>query len=158
MGDDAWPSTPSEIVGWEMGARTCLHVRPGRLTILECRFNKTRHHLQSQNSVVASRIIYASGPQKPAHTHTHNHTHTHTITHTHAKSASCRHRRPSRPRSLVVAPSLSTLIYPTHADDDAAMRILDGAVDLLKRRLWVGFIRNPMGKAGFRCSVVFDFK
>jgi len=29
-------------VGWEMGARTCLHVRPGRLTILECRFNKQR--------------------------------------------------------------------------------------------------------------------
>ena len=23
---------------------TCLHVRPGRLTILECRFNKTTHH------------------------------------------------------------------------------------------------------------------
>jgi hypothetical protein len=44
VGDDAWPSTPSEIVGWEMGARTCLHVRPGRLTILECRFNKTTHH------------------------------------------------------------------------------------------------------------------
>ena len=36
------PSTPSETVGWEMGARTCLHVRPGRLTILECRFNKQR--------------------------------------------------------------------------------------------------------------------
>jgi len=34
VGDDAWPSTPSEIVGWEeeeeeeMGARTCLHA-PG---------------------------------------------------------------------------------------------------------------------------------
>ena len=28
MGDDAWPSTPSEIVGWEMGARTCLHATP----------------------------------------------------------------------------------------------------------------------------------
>ena len=36
--------TSSEIVGWEAGARTCLHVRPGRLTMLECRFNKTRHH------------------------------------------------------------------------------------------------------------------
>ena len=48
---DAWvmtlePSSPSEIVGWEMGARTCLHVRPGSLTILECRFNKTTHHHQ----------------------------------------------------------------------------------------------------------------
>ena len=48
VGDDAWPSTPSEIVGWEMGARTCLHVRPGSLTILECRFNKTTHHQQSK--------------------------------------------------------------------------------------------------------------
>jgi len=28
VGDDAWPSTPSEIVGWEMGARTCLHATP----------------------------------------------------------------------------------------------------------------------------------
>ena len=50
---DAWvmtlePSSPSEIVGWEMGARTCLHVRPGSLTILECRFNKTTHHQQSK--------------------------------------------------------------------------------------------------------------
>jgi len=27
-----------------MGARTCLHVCPGRLTILGCRFNKTTHH------------------------------------------------------------------------------------------------------------------
>jgi len=26
--------------------RTCLHVRPGSLTILECRFNKTTHHPQ----------------------------------------------------------------------------------------------------------------
>ena len=48
MGDDAWPKPPSETVGWEMGARTCLHVRPGRLTILECRFNKTTHHQQSK--------------------------------------------------------------------------------------------------------------
>jgi len=49
VGDDAWPSTPSETVGWEMGARTCLHIRPGRLTILECRFNKTTHHLKSKS-------------------------------------------------------------------------------------------------------------
>jgi hypothetical protein len=48
VGDDAWPSTPSEIVGWEMGARTCLHVRPGRLIILECSFNKTTHHQEPQ--------------------------------------------------------------------------------------------------------------
>jgi hypothetical protein len=39
------PGTSPEIVGWEKGARTCLHVRPGRLTILECHFNKTmRYH------------------------------------------------------------------------------------------------------------------
>jgi hypothetical protein len=30
-------------VGRESGARTCLHVRPGRLTLLECRFNKITH-------------------------------------------------------------------------------------------------------------------
>jgi hypothetical protein len=36
--------TSSEIVGWESGARTCLHVRPGLLTMLECSFNKTTHH------------------------------------------------------------------------------------------------------------------
>ena len=40
--------TSPEIVGWEKGARTRLHVRPGRLTILECRFNKTRHHPQAR--------------------------------------------------------------------------------------------------------------
>jgi len=30
-----------EIVGWSPGARTCLRVSPGLLTVLECRFNKT---------------------------------------------------------------------------------------------------------------------
>ena len=29
---------------------TCLHVRPRRLSILECHFNKTTHHLQSQGT------------------------------------------------------------------------------------------------------------
>ena len=24
---------------------SCLHIRPGRLTMLECRFNKTTHHI-----------------------------------------------------------------------------------------------------------------
>ena len=36
------PDTSPEIMGREVGARTCLHVRSGRLTILECRFNKQR--------------------------------------------------------------------------------------------------------------------
>ena len=40
-------ASPLEIVEWEMGARTYLRVRPGRLTIFECRFNKTTHHPQS---------------------------------------------------------------------------------------------------------------
>jgi hypothetical protein len=38
------PDASSEIVGRESGARTCLHVCPWRLTMLECRFNKTTHH------------------------------------------------------------------------------------------------------------------
>ena len=38
------PFTSSEIAGRELGERTCLHVRPGRITMLECRFNKTTHH------------------------------------------------------------------------------------------------------------------
>ena len=44
----AWdPFTLPEIVGRELGERPCLHVRPGRLTMLECRFNKTTHHPKS---------------------------------------------------------------------------------------------------------------
>ena len=39
------PCTSPEIVVQETGARTCLHARPGRLTILECRFNETTHYL-----------------------------------------------------------------------------------------------------------------
>jgi hypothetical protein len=42
------PDTSPKIVGWKKGARTCLHVCPGRLTpiytVLECHFNKTTHH------------------------------------------------------------------------------------------------------------------
>ena len=38
------PFTSSEIAGRELGERTCLHVRPWRLTMLECHFNKTTHH------------------------------------------------------------------------------------------------------------------
>jgi len=41
------PDTSSEIVGREAGARTCQHVRPGCLAMLECRFNKTTHHPKS---------------------------------------------------------------------------------------------------------------
>ena len=41
------PDTFSKIVGREVGARTCWHVRPGRLAMLECRFNKTTHHPNS---------------------------------------------------------------------------------------------------------------
>jgi hypothetical protein len=41
------PDTSSEIAERESGERTCLHVRPGRLTMLEYRFNKTRHHPKS---------------------------------------------------------------------------------------------------------------
>jgi hypothetical protein len=35
-----------------MGARTCSHVRPGRQTILECRFNKTTHHLKEVSKLL----------------------------------------------------------------------------------------------------------
>ena len=38
------PFTSSEIAGRELGKRTCLHLRPRRLTMLERRFNKTTHH------------------------------------------------------------------------------------------------------------------
>ena len=38
------PGTSAEIEGWEKRARTCLYVRPGRMTKLECRFNQTTHH------------------------------------------------------------------------------------------------------------------
>jgi len=31
--------------------------RPGRLTILECRFNKTTHHQQSKKSMWGSRVL-----------------------------------------------------------------------------------------------------
>jgi hypothetical protein len=34
--------------GWEERVRTCLHVRPVRLTILECRLNKTLHNPKSR--------------------------------------------------------------------------------------------------------------
>ena len=44
------PGTYPGIVGWEKGAPTCLHVRPGSLTILECRFNKTTHHPPHPNA------------------------------------------------------------------------------------------------------------
>ena len=58
-----------KIVGWEMGARTCLHVRPGSLTILECRFNKTTHHQQSKQFITLSGAVF-----DPAHDST-NDTH-----------------------------------------------------------------------------------
>jgi hypothetical protein len=48
------PDTSSEIVGWEAGERTCLHVRPGRVTMLECRFNKTTHHRKSKRQIVGA--------------------------------------------------------------------------------------------------------
>ena len=38
------PGTSPEIVGWDKGAHTCLHVRPGSLTILENHINRTTHH------------------------------------------------------------------------------------------------------------------
>ena len=43
------PLDPKSIlgVGRVLGERACLHVRPGRLTMLECRFNKTTHNPKS---------------------------------------------------------------------------------------------------------------
>ena len=42
------PGTSPEIVGWETGARTGLHVRHGRITMLECRVNNTTHREQGE--------------------------------------------------------------------------------------------------------------
>jgi len=56
------PDTSSEIVGWEAGARTGLHVRAGRLTMLECRFNKTTHHPKHDHRRQFARITGRTSP------------------------------------------------------------------------------------------------
>ena len=50
------PLTSSEIAGRELGERTCLHVGPGRLTMLECRFNKTTHHRNGMGRMRGGRV------------------------------------------------------------------------------------------------------
>ena len=61
------PDTSSEIVGQEAGARTCLHVRPERLTMLDCRFNKTTHHPKHLGQSVLSAAGGASAQQGVDH-------------------------------------------------------------------------------------------